>query len=252
MDLVQQNNPRRLLVPNWLLPHGFLGRELDFRAVTHSAPDSQTPVESELFQGQPLYLLQQVHGADLIEVLSESDLQGLESDLPHADGWLIAPEVHVGRFGIRTADCIPVLLRGGGYRAALHCGWRSTLSGILSTTLTRLHALGVAEVEVAIGPGAQRCCYEIQEDVAGLVRATVRDLPDNLRNPVTAEELMVLHSTANGKYFLDLARLLVEQALRYGVRSEGLFQTKLCTICTPDFFSYRREKELSGRQVSFI
>jgi polyphenol oxidase len=47
-----------------------------------------------------------------------------------------------------------------------------------------------------------------------------------------------------------LNRAILEQA---GVRSKQIYQVGPCTSCAPDeFFSYRREKKETGRQISFI
>jgi polyphenol oxidase len=47
-----------------------------------------------------------------------------------------------------------------------------------------------------------------------------------------------------------LNRAILEQA---GVPSQQIYQVGPCTSCAPDeFFSYRREKKETGRQISFI
>jgi copper oxidase (laccase) domain-containing protein len=59
--------------------------------------------------------------------------------------------------------------------------------------------------------------------------------------------------TRESQSYLDLRRLnraILEQA---GVPSEQIHHVGPCTSCTPDeFFSYRREKKETGRQISFI
>src|ERR1044071_1839926 len=67
--------------------------------------------------------------------------------------------------GVKTADCVPVLLADArtGACAAIHAGWRGTLSSIVARTLERMDAeFGVkaADVSAALGPAARGCRQE--------------------------------------------------------------------------------------------
>jgi copper oxidase (laccase) domain-containing protein len=57
----------------------------------------------------------------------------------------------------------------------------------------------------------------------------------------------------DSKAYLDLRRLnhvILEHA---DVPSQQIYDVGPCTSCTPsEFFSYRREKKETGRQISFI
>ena len=49
---------------------------------------------------------------------------------------------------------------------------------------------------------------------------------------------------------LDLQSVLLNQILSYGVSRSNIFIDSQCTKCTyKKFFSYRREKENSGRML---
>jgi copper oxidase (laccase) domain-containing protein len=57
---------------------------------------------------------------------------------------------------------------------------------------------------------------------------------------------------APGKWFADLQAIALSMLADAGIpppRAEGVGP---CTICSPRFHSFRREKTLTGRQLSFI
>ena len=152
---------------------------------------------------------------------------------------------------IRSADCIPVLAVDEelGIYAALHAGWRGTARGILPNLLAALRAQGssLGRVRLALGPGIQACCFEVQADCSAAFAP--RDLAQ------------ALHRRA-GRTFLDLAAVLQAQALRAGVGPQQIFNVGRCTACHVDnngeypFASYRRSRrtggDAGGRNLSFI
>jgi copper oxidase (laccase) domain-containing protein len=91
-----------------------------------------------------------------------------------------------------------------------------------------------------VGPSIDGCCYEIKEDVLG-------PLIDNWG------ELAKGNLNHSAKCFLKLRRLnrnIVEQA---GIRATQIFEVGPYTSCaSEDFFSYRRERKETGRQISFV
>lgn len=110
------------------IAHGFLGCELDFRF----AQNAWSKISEK-----KLYLLNQIHGADLVDF---DQLKDYSTPLA-ADGWigslsnLIQNDIAIG---IKTADCTPVLAVGEKNVLALHCGWRSAYAGLLNIGLKAL------------------------------------------------------------------------------------------------------------------
>jgi len=66
---------------------------------------------------------------------------------------------------VKTADCMPVLIRDTNSVAAVHIGWRGLANNIFNKTLEKMMH---ENLQVSIGPHAKSCCYEIKEDVAKL------------------------------------------------------------------------------------
>lgn len=214
------------------LVHGFLDRGLSMRE-----PADITRFEAEL--ATSLLLLEQVHGAEFCS------LNGNCSGRPQADAWIAhTSELDRRSIGILTADCAPVLMFVPRIAtvAALHCGWRSSVDLLAVKVVEELVRRGAdaSDIEVLLGPAAGACCYEIGADVAGRVV-----LASNAGDAV-------LTPAGNDKFFCDIRDLICSQLNSLGVSPQKIHRDNSCTICNPQYFSHRREKGLSGRQLSFI
>lgn len=154
---------------------------------------------------------------------------------------LVTDEVGVS-IGIRTADCVPILLIDSRNRAvaAIHAGWRGTAAQISTRTLEKMAGDCESEAEdvyIAIGPCIRECCYEVDEDVA-------RQLAPFRPIPVPAK---------TGKQKVDLAGANRFQLQAAGVKPERIFDCDLCTRCLSEqFYSYRRHPGEPGRMLSAI
>jgi polyphenol oxidase len=177
--------------------------------------------------------LRQVHSASVLNA------HGL-SDRSHEGDALITDETH-RRIGIRTADCVPILLVDSVHHAvaAIHAGWRGTAAGIAERTVEGLeNTFGTrpANLYAAIGPCIRSCCYEVGEDVATRFAA------------LFAERQM-----AKGKQMLDLPEANRRQLQAAGLPPEHIYDCGRCTACETDlFFSYRRQPEEPGRMTAWI
>ncbi len=141
--------------------------------------------------------------------------------------------------GIRTADCVPVLLADRRTRAvsAIHAGWRGTAGQIVLAALEQMAAkFGTrsADVVAAVGPSIGRCCYEVGPEVARQFGTWFPDLEQ-----------------AAGPTKIDLQSINAAQLKAAGV--SDVWVSGECTQCAVDrYFSFRREKEKAGRMLSFI
>ena len=143
--------------------------------------------------------------------------------------------------GIRTADCVPILLLDSKNRAiaAVHAGWRGTAARIVPAAIERMRAdfaTDPADLFAAIGPCIRSCCYEVGEDVAEHF-----------------ETSGALQPASPGKYHLDLSLANRCQLQAVGVDPKRIFDSGLCTTClTGQFFSFRREPANPGRMIASI
>lgn len=172
----------------------------------------------------------QVHGSNcriVAEGYAPAESDALMTDQP---GWLLA---------VSVADCIPVLLfaRQRKVVAAIHSGWRGSQQNIAGTAVAQMmQGYGVAPEEVVayIGPAASQCCYEVGSDVA-------LQFPKQHSRPL-----------GKGKFLFDNKGVVVEQLLAAGIASYQIELDPRCTICAPNFHSYRRDRSRSGRMFGVI
>ncbi|HWJ32417.1 MAG TPA: polyphenol oxidase family protein [Gaiellaceae bacterium] len=126
-----------------------------------------------------------------------------------------------------TADCLPVALvrlDGAPGLALLHAGRLGLLEGILEAGVA---ALGGGRFAAAIGPGIGPCCYEVGDEIADTYRR-------RFGAGAVRERNLDLWSVAG--------RIL---------RKEGATSVEridVCTACSDEFFSHRRDRGVTGRQ----
>jgi len=144
--------------------------------------------------------------------------------------------------GVKTADCIPILLADERNRAvaAVHAGWRGTVGEIAQhavTAMRQMFSTDPGDLHAAIGPGIGRCCFEVGPEVAAQFKATP---------PGIVQE-------HGAKFKVDLAAVNRLQLVESGIPAQHIYVADLCTFCHPEeFHSYRRDREKSGRMFSVI
>lgn len=187
-------------------------------------------------------MLKQVHSASVLAFEpGDGDIPGGRKREGDAL-WTESPGTGVG---VHTADCVPILLahRAIPVAAAVHAGWRGLAAGIVEETVRALAArfgdVAVGEIVAAAGPCARGCCYEVGEETADALRGLPGG-PDYLRRG------------APGKWTADLQGIALAALRGAGVRAGQTEAAGCCTICSPLFHSFRREKSLTARQLSFI
>src|SRR5579863_7650956 len=73
--------------------------------------------------------------------------------------------------GVKTADCVPILLVDPSIPAvaAIHAGWRGSAENIVAAAVRQMAARWKTRPEslrAAIGPSIGPCCYEVGDEVA--------------------------------------------------------------------------------------
>src|SRR5689334_3725707 len=67
------------------------------------------------------------------------------------------------------ADCLPVLVAGGGVVGAAHVGRGGLAKGVLGEVVAAMLAEGATDLTAVIGPGICGGCYEVPGSMAGEV-----------------------------------------------------------------------------------
>jgi YfiH family protein len=183
----------------------------------------------------------QVHGSEarLVNSLAEAKpAEDARGDTIYCDA--IVSNASGVLAGVKTADCVPILMGDPvtASFAAVHAGWRGTLAEIATKALQRMtnaYNTKPDDVQVAIGPAAGSCCYEVGTDVI-----------DPFRTKFPEHDLFT--ETRTGHACINLLAANRQQLIAAGVKPEKIAIAPLCTMCRTDlFFSYRREKNVQGK-----
>ena len=205
------------------------------------------------FDAKNVISLPQIHSDRILLVTAERCGQGyfVREGLESADGYVTAERGVV--LGIKTADCVPVLLeaeKDGKTVAvgAVHAGWRGTVADIAGKCVDRLCSeFGVEprDVRAAIGPCIHACCYEVSRDVYEGVAS--------LLGEPAADRLVAPSGRGDGKYYCDLVGINKEVLLGRGLARHNIGVIDQCTSCLPDkYYSHRYSGGVRGTMLSVI
>ena len=188
---------------------------------------------------QILYL-SQVHGAEARfyrDVTERAQTITLEGD---AIGGIAANCA----YGVRSADCVPVLLADetSGAVMAIHAGWRGVVAGAVESGVAclRENIGGTGRLLAAVGPHISLAAFEVSADVAAELAAACP-----LAGAVSYEGFPKPH--------VDLRFIVTQKLLALGLTEANVDQVGGCTLLEPRrYFSFRRDGKRSGRHLSAI
>lgn len=211
--------------PDWEneVAHGFTGKTLDFTSDFAASKRSFCTT----FECEDLILPNQSHSTVIVDLrASASSMDGDAIVFSRRQGGRVA-------YGIRTADCLPVLIRCNDTFAVVHAGWRGLADGILEKSIRCLMAGGNG-IEVVIGPAAGDTVYQIGDEV----------IDRFFRSPPVVrlsgqKKCLALEETAV-QYILSVAP------------SASIKRARISTMLDERFHSYRRDGAKSGRNLAFI
>jgi YfiH family protein len=174
----------------------------------------------------------QVHDATVVSIAGE-DVAGSDC-VGDCDG-LVSSEPGIALL-VWTADCVPVVVVGRRFVAAVHVGWRGAARGILPTTLDRCQDLFHEKAEgckAYLGPAISGHRYPVGPEVI-----------DALDGQRIAREVWLADNR------VDLRSFAAAQLESLGVGRVGVVGG--CTASDPRFASYRRDGAAAGRQWSLV
>ena len=172
--------------------------------------------------------------------------------------------------GVRTADCIPLLLHDPRRHAAcaIHAGWRGTVARIAEKAVRAMaetYGTQPSDLVAQIGPGISLDSFEVGQEVydafaaAGFDMSTIsKRYPVNDSDsrsgfvsllPEEREKSFMLHSSLlTTKWHIDLPECNRRQLIASGLRADRITLSGICTYKACDtFFSARRLGINSGR-----
>ena len=172
--------------------------------------------------GESVVIGNLVHGSNT-EVVSSSE----QKIVPKTDS-LVTTEKNIF-LAITIADCVPVFFyeKEQGIVALAHAGWRGIAENILENTANKISQLGgnIENLHIALGSGINKCHFEIKDDVL--------DKFANYKDFILKKD---------GKIFMNLKGIIKRQLLALGVKEENIENDSVCTYCSENLFSFRRDK----------
>jgi polyphenol oxidase len=210
----------------------------------------------------PLISLRQIH-SDLIHRVNADAVP----ELPLAADGLVTDTAGLV-VAVQTADCLPVILADPKRRAVgvFHAGWRGTVKRIVEKGVGEMRMHFGSEprhLVAAIGPGVQKCCYDVGEEVrtsfesqfaygSSLFHEVKESDPVRDKYPLLFLTARAPgHSELPSTLFLDLVEANRRQLLDAGVLAKNIDASAPCTACHTDLlFSYRAEKGITGRMMA--
>lgn len=180
---------------------------------------------------------EQVHGRAVASLAAEPGhvLEGADC-VGRCDALLTADR-GVGLV-VWTADCVPVLIAGGGVVAAVHSGWRGCVADITGAVVRRCaveYGVPPHALEACLGPAISGSRYEVGREVIAGLRALETDE----------------RRWRRGKA-VDLRGFLTARLETLGIDPPAIRTVGSCTASTPELASYRRDGINAGRQWSMI
>lgn len=234
----------------------YAGRVVAFSTTRHTIPGSDQPKYSQKTDDQSganrkklaeilgispgnLVFPQQVHSNDVAVI------DGQPTGEPERKDALVT-----GRPGIclciQTADCVPVLLYDPvrNVIAAIHAGWRGTVTRIAWKTVKQMTALfhsSPGDIRAVLGPSIGPDVYEVGQTV---IDAVLKNIPDGQKS---------IQTGSSGKFYFNLWEANRQDLLASGLMPENIELSGQCTYRQHDrYFSARREGPGTGRLVSGI
>ena len=189
----------------------------------------------------------QVHGSRVAVVdrpgMTREELEGYDAFVTNLPGVAI---------GVRTADCVPVLLHDPVRRAvaAVHAGWKGTVLHIVQAAVDALrqeYGCSPSDLKAVIGPSIGPDSFQVGEEVAEMFKEAGFPM-DEIWSFRGAGD----GSPMSGGHHVDLwkaNRWLLEQA---GVPRENIQTAGIDTYTAEAFFSARREGTACGRIINAI
>ena len=195
----------------------------------------------------PVICGHQVHGTE-VAVVDRPDLT--REDLEGYDALITAlPRVAVG---VRTADCVPVLLYDPVKRvvAAIHSGWKGTVQKISQKALailTEQFGCRPADIRAAIGPCIGVESFQVGEEVVARFREQGFPMED-IWCFASGHPEIPMHDG----HHIDLVRANRWLLTESGILPGNIQVAGIDTYRDTSFFSARREGIACGRTINAI
>ncbi len=194
----------------------------------------------EQFPNLKLKRIKQVHGNQIIHTSPQAIDFSREADAHYTNDRGVA-------LGIATADCIPVMIYNDNPKwiVSIHAGWRGIENRIVPKSISHLIRQGckAENLHVFAGPHIQKPSFEVGNDVKDKLLASA----DGARRDNQSWSAL-----AGDKSLVDLHLILKLQLQESKIDAHNCHFELKDTVTDKSYHSFRRDKQDSGRQLSFI
>jgi len=189
----------------------------------------------------------QIHGYKTAVInrpgMTKEELDGYDALVTNLQGCAI---------GVRTADCIPVLMYDPVNRAvaAVHAGWRGTLVRITQKVvfqMSSIYGTKPEDIKAVIGPGICCRCFQVGEEVV----AAFKDTGFSLDGIYFWNGGKVDGDLSTGHH-IDLAEANRRSLIEYSLLERNIQVSEICTFEDSGLYSARREGKECGRNITAI
>lgn len=151
---------------------------------------------------------------------------------------------HLGLI-IKSADCMPIFLFDPRINKALaiHAGWRGIANQITTKSIQKAFSRS-KELTIIIGPHIHQESFEVDLDVKNKITSILND--DQKKHCYYSNQEHL-------KYFINLKLVLLHDLKNHFPNTEmTFFDSDIDTFKDNRYNSFRRDKDKSGRNYSFI
>lgn len=197
----------------------------------------------------PYYVVtgHQVHGFKVARVdradMTREELEGYDALITNVPGCAI---------GVRTADCIPVLLYDPVKRAvaAVHSGWKGTVQKISQKTIIRMirdYGTRPENLHAVIGPGISKPFFQVGNEVVQFFKEALFPLEEIWSFDGVSQE-----GSLQGGHHIDLVKANKWLLTEFGIPESHIQCSGICSYSDRRFYSARRDGFECGRTINSI
>lgn len=197
----------------------------------------------------PYYVVtpHQVHGYKVAKIVDPAtprdELEGYDALITNVVGCAI---------GVRSADCVPVLLYDPVKRAvaAIHSGWKGTVQKISQKTIIQMmrdFGTKPEDLLAVMGPGISKPYFQVGNEVVQFFKESFFPLEDIWSFDGVSKE-----GSLEGGHHIDLVKANKWLLTEFGVPEDHILCCGICSYSDSRFFSARREGFECGRTINSI
>ena len=142
----------------------------------------------------------------------------------------------------KYADCLPIFIYDEETKifGAVHSGWKGSYQEIVKRAIEKINPKDLSTINILFGVGISCEKYNVG-----------KEFYEDFKNKFSKEIVDKVFSIKNNEFFFDNQLFNYYLLKEYGVKEEKMFLNNRCTF-SENFHSFRRDKELSGRNGAII